>query len=129
MKQHIVNLSKSKIIASTSIEANTDLKEYEVSVNFAGYIGADETYTVYAENDEAAESLAVEMAREDLNIEDIDQVSDDEYVVTISFCDFIGVEEEYTVYADDETEAEDLAREEALSDLTPEIVSEEDEEL
>lgn len=39
---------------SKQIKAS-DMQEYEVLVNFAGYIGADETYTVFADSAENAE--------------------------------------------------------------------------
>lgn len=45
--------------------------EYEVTVNFNGFIGCDETYTVYADSEDEAESSAIEEATADLEIIDI----------------------------------------------------------
>ena len=109
--------------ASTSIKASTETKTYTVSVNFAGYIGADEEYEVDAEDDDEAEILAVEAAMDDLSVTDITQIDDDEWEVTIRFASHVGGEEIYTVNADSENEAESEALEEASSDLSAEIVN------
>lgn len=111
------------------VEANS-LIEYEVSVNFGGYVGADNIYTVYANDEEEAEDLAIEDAKSDLNFLDIVETDDGEWEVTIGFCDFIGVEETYQVYADDENSAFDAAVADAEWDLTAEVIdsAEEDEE-
>ncbi len=106
----------------------SDLNEYSVTVNFAGFIGADEEYTEYAENEEDAISQALEDARDDFSVDDIEDNDDGSYDVTISFAGFIGTEETYTVYADDEDEASDSALEEAYSDLAGEIYSEDEED-
>lgn len=100
-----------------------EYKTYEVNINFAGLIGADEAFTVEAENEDDACNEAIELAKDELTIEDIAQIDDDEWEVTVGFCGFIGVEEIYTVYADSEDEAEVEALTEAEWDLTPEILS------
>lgn len=45
--------------------------EYEVTVNFNGFIGCDETYTVYADSEDEAEELGIDAAIEDLEVIDI----------------------------------------------------------
>lgn len=91
--------------------------EYEVIINFGGFIGADESYTVYADNEEEAENLALAEAEADLSIEDICQISEDEWEVEVGFAEFLGVSNTYTVYADNENKACEAATEEAVSDL------------
>ena len=100
---------------------SSELTDFEVIVNFGGYIGADEPYTVTAKSIEEAEEKAVTFAKEDLTVEDICQNDEDEWVVTIGFCGMIGVENDYEVYADSEEEAELTALQEAEWDLTPEV--------
>lgn len=103
------------------------MKEYEVSVNFAGFVGCDESYTEYADNEEDAIFQAEEDAEGDLTIEGIEQISEDKFEVTISFGGFIGCEETYVVSAYDEDEAEVQALANARDDLSGTVVSEEDE--
>ena len=45
------------------------MKTYTVSVNFGGYIGCDEEYTVDANSEEEAIDLAMDEAMEDLSFE------------------------------------------------------------
>lgn len=45
--------------------------EYEVTVNFNGFIGCDETYTVYADSEDEAEELGIDAAIEDLEVIDV----------------------------------------------------------
>lgn len=49
------------------------MKEYTVTVNFAGFIGCDQEYTVYADSREEAEELALQEATDDLSVEVIDE--------------------------------------------------------
>lgn len=100
----------------------SELIDYEVVVNFGGYIGADETFSVEAEDEDDAIVKAEELARDELSVENIEEVDEDEYEVTIGYCGFVGVEEIYTVTADSEEEAEEAALEEAFCDLSGEIV-------
>ena len=104
------------------IKADSEYQSYEITVNFAGYIGADETYSVVATSREEAEELALEQAAYDLSVEDLNQIDDNEWEASVGFCGYIGVEEEYTVIADDEDEAYDAVMEQARADL--EIVDE-----
>ena len=60
------------------IKASSDLKNYTVCVNFGGYLGLDQLYTVDAEDDEAAEIDAIDLAAEDLSVLDIAQSDEDE---------------------------------------------------
>ena len=45
------------------------MKEYEISVNFAGFVGCDEVYTVYADSEEDAIEQALKEAYDDLSAE------------------------------------------------------------
>lgn len=45
--------------------------EYEVVVNFNGFIGSEQSYTVYADSEEEAESLGIEEATADLEVIEI----------------------------------------------------------
>jgi len=53
---------------------------YEITVNFAGYIGVDEVYTIYAESIDDAIEEAYEAAKSDLTIESFEPLDyeDDE---------------------------------------------------
>lgn len=44
-------------------------KDYKVRVGFGGFIGAEEVYEVYAENEDEAIELARELALEDCSFE------------------------------------------------------------
>ena len=95
-----------------------DFRDYRITINFAGYVGADNTYSVVAETREEAIEEAIEEAADDLTIENIEYIDDGEYEVTIGFCGYIGVEETYVVSADSEEDAENAAIEEAKWDLS-----------
>ena len=102
------------------------MRTYRVNVNFASYIGADEEYFVDAENDDSATVDALELAKEDLTIEDLNQIGDDEWEAEVGFAGYIGATQMYTVYGGTEDEAWDAAIEEGYNDLSAEIVSVED---
>ena len=51
--------------------------EYDVVVNFNGYIGSEETYTVYADSEDDAESEAISEATNDLEVIDIVEVMEE----------------------------------------------------
>lgn len=97
------------------------MKSYTGTVSFAGFIGADETYTTIADSIEDAEEQILEQAKEDLIVEEVEEIDDGEYEVTVNFCTFVGVDEIYKVYADDEDEAADAGLEEASFDLSVEF--------
>lgn len=97
------------------------MKSYTGTVSFAGFIGADETYTTIADSIEDAEEQILEQAREDLVVEEVEEIDDGEYEVTVNFCTFVGADEIYKVYADDEDEAADAGLEEASYDLSVEF--------
>ena len=103
------------------------MKTYKVEVSFAGMIGAEEVYTVDAENDEEAISEALEQARDDLSIDDLTEVDEDEWEGDVGFCGYVGVSESYSVYATSEDEAYDEILEAAFDDLAGEIISVDDE--
>ncbi len=102
--------------------------EYRVSVNFAGYIGADNEYWEIADSEEEAELLAIEEAKDDLDIISVDDNGDGSYTVTVGFCGYVGVEEPIEVVADSEEEAAELVYDEAEWQLTATVVDDFDEE-
>lgn len=52
--------------------------EYRVVINFGGYIGCDNEYFVDAETRDEAIEEALEMARDDLSVEEVEDVDDDD---------------------------------------------------
>lgn len=94
---------------------------YDVRVTFAGIIGSDEIYTVDADSEEDAIAEAELLARDDLSYLEAVEVDEDEWEVTVGFANYVGVEETYTVTAESEEDACDLAIEEAVYDLDYEI--------
>lgn len=101
-------------------------KEYTVQVNFAGFIGSDVDYDVVAETEEAAIAAAIDEATSDLDVVDVEETDEGEYTVTVGYGGFVGVEEQYEVSADDADEACEAAIDEAVWDLTGQIIDEED---
>lgn len=61
-------------------ETQVDDDEWEVSVGFAGFIGVEETYTVYADSEEEAIDAALQEAQDNLSAEVVsyDDSDDDE---------------------------------------------------
>ena len=55
------------------------MKTYTVTVNFAGYIGCDEEYEVYADSIEDAEYRAIQEAISDLCCEVVEESEDEDY--------------------------------------------------
>lgn len=53
------------------------MKTWTVTINFGGFIGCDEDYTVDAETREEAIEEAMEMAMEDIEV--IDVTEEDDY--------------------------------------------------
>lgn len=94
-----------------------ELKNYIVTVGFAGFVGVEEEYEILARDKDDAELDAYEEAASDLSIESVDHIEDDEWEVTINFAGYIGADQTYTVFANDEDEASDSAIEEAEQDL------------
>ena len=94
------------------------MKQYEVTINFCGFIGADENYTVYANNKDEAIEEALDQARDDLSVESTEYTGGDEWIVTVGFCGYVGVSYDYEVYCDDQDDAEMDALDEASYDLT-----------
>ena len=99
------------------------LNLYTVTINFAGYLGADQDYDVYAKDRDSAIEEEREEARMDLSAESIEQISDDEWEVELGFAGLVGVSEFYTVYADSEDDAEDKAKDEAYWDFSAEEIN------
>lgn len=102
-----------------------DLKDYSAIITFAGYVGSEEEFNVFAASEEEASEQALEQARDELSMSDIVQIDDDEWEVTINWAGFIGIEETYTVTADSEEDAIDQAIEEATWDLSVDEINEE----
>ncbi len=100
-----------------------ELDSYDVNVTFCGMVGSDTVYSETAASFDEAVSFAEEEARSDLDAVDICQTDSNEFEVTIQFAGLIGVEETYTVEANDEDEAIDAAIDAAFEDLSFEAVS------
>lgn len=106
----------------------SELFDYEVSVNFASFVGVDEIYSVRAKNEDDAIADALEQAADDLSIDNVEDLGDGDFEVTVNFASFVGADEVYTITADDADEAEIEALQMAKDDLSAEIVSDEDED-
>ena len=91
--------------------------DYSVTISFDGIVGSDKDYTVWAESEDEAAEYARDEAADDLSVLDVANTDDGEYTVTVGFGDYIGVEEDYIVDADDEDEASEAALEAAKDDL------------
>ena len=106
-------------------------RNYEVVVGFCGYIGVEQEYNVYAKSkaDAACEALdnPGSEAEMELSADEITDNGDGTFDVTVSYAGLIGAENTYTVTAEDESEAEMYALEEAKGDL--EILSIDGEEF
>lgn len=48
------------------------MREYEVTINFGGFVGCEKTYSVMADSQEEAEELALQEAMDDLEVTDVD---------------------------------------------------------
>ena len=103
-----------------------DGQDYTVEVGFASMIGVSNEYTVFATSVEEAKTDAIDTACEDLEVINVRDDGDGDYTVTVGFCGFIGVEEEFDVYADSEDEAEDEALEMAKEELEVIAIYDED---
>lgn len=112
-------------IISNLLEDEQEGRYYDVSIGFGGYIGVEEKYNVYAKNRADAVGEALDNpgseAEQDLSVDNIEDNGDGSYTCTVSFAGNIGADNEYTVYADSEEEAEMNAIDEAKSDL--EVIS------
>lgn len=102
-------------------EAEEQEKSYTITIGYAGFIGVEEDYEVYASSKEEAIDYALENAKGDLEVTSIEKDDEDEYIVYVSFATYMGTDQDYYITADDEGEAEELALEEAASSL--EVIS------
>ena len=93
-------------------------QDYEVEVGFGGYVGVSELYSVSGFSREDAEKVALDEACWDLDVVNVKDIGDGEYEVEISPFGCFNCSEVYTVYADDEEEAEEIALDDAKDDLT-----------
>ena len=107
--------------------ADNESKDYTVYINWGGYVvGQEQEYSEYADSIEEAVEFALNDASDDLEVEDIEEVDDGEYRVTVNFAGFIGYETEYEVYADNEEEAEEQALADARDDFEIARIEDED---
>lgn len=98
--------------------------DYRVEVGFAGIIGASEFIEMQARPEVTKEELQ-DMLSEDydsdlmdlLDDSETNYIEDDEWEITLNFNGYIGCDETYTVYADDEESAVYAALEEAVYDF------------
>jgi len=51
---------------------------YRVEIGFGGYLGVSEEYEVDADSREEAEELALQMAMDDLTVENLEEVEEEE---------------------------------------------------
>jgi len=65
----------SDLLSDVDVEETAD-GEYEVTYNFATYIGLDETYSVYADSEEDAIDEAFQEACNDLTVESYEEIFD-----------------------------------------------------
>lgn len=95
--------------------------DYDVVVTFGGYFGASEEITVFAKAGADEETLLQvicdDYKDELLEAEIVDFDGEDGYTVEVNFAGYIGVSEEYEVYADSEEEALDNAIQDACWSL------------
>ena len=54
------------------------MRTYEVEISFCGFIGCTNLYEVEAENEDDAQVLALEMAMDDLVVENVEKVKEEE---------------------------------------------------
>lgn len=104
------------------IKAATGYIDYDVTVSFGGYVGATEDIVVYAKEsatEEDIRDIVIDEFRDELlEGEVVEFDGEDGYTVEVSFAGYVGVSEEYEVYAEDEAEAIQLAIEDAAWSLT-----------
>lgn len=104
------------------VNATSNYADYDVVVSFGGYIGTEEELTVYAKVGPDAEDDIIAAILDDYKYDLLDgeviafDEDDGVYTVEVSFCGYIGVSEEFDVYADSEDDAIEQAIDEA-SDL------------
>ena len=103
--------------AKKEVDASEGYKEYKVTIDFDTYIGSENEYEVFSSSPEAAKQDGIDYATDDLEPIDTTEIDKGEYEVEIQFAGMVGVSEIYTVYADNEEEAEETAIEEARYDL------------
>lgn len=95
----------------------SEIKEYAVLITFCGFIGVEEEYIEYADNEDEAVEAAIEEAKQDLEVRNVVNNGDGTYDVEINFASYVGADNTYVVDAEDETDAELVALEEAYMDL------------
>lgn len=98
------------------------MNDYSVEVIFNGYTSGAMQFDVTADSEEDAVDAAIEEAKDELVVVDMELVDEGEYEVQVQFGGMIGIEETYDVEADSEDGAETAALEEAGWDLEGEVI-------
>ena len=107
------------------VRASSTTGDYEVTVSFAGLSGAEESYTVWADSEDEAIDLAIEEAKDDLEVLEARYTGDETWEVEVGFASLRGVSNNYDVSGDpsEYDEACEAALVEAEWDLEGEIAS------
>lgn len=98
------------------------MNDYSVEVIFNGYTSGPMQFDVTADSEEDAVDAAIEEAKDELVVVDMELVDEDEYEVQVQFGGMVGIEETYDVEANSEDDAETAALEEAGWDLEGEVI-------
>lgn len=109
-----------KVFSAKPINASDAYVDYNVVVTFGGAVGAEEEILVYAkagiDEDELLDVVRDEY-RDELLFAEVVEQDEDLYRVDVNFTGYIGVSEEYELYADDEDGAIEGALNEAIWEL------------
>ena len=111
------SMSENKKTLTKKNPLKEDFESHEVTVGFCGFIGVEETYQIWADSKADIANEAIEEAAGDLTVDEIEDLGDGEYDCHVGWNTFVGVDEVYNVYADDESDAEEQALELAKQDL------------
>lgn len=90
---------------------------YDIEIGFAGMVGVSVLYNVEANNYDEAVDAAIEEAKNELEVTDVEDLGDGEYEVSIIFGGMGASETTYEVSAEDQDEAKEIALDEAEYDL------------
>ena len=112
-----INENKKEDVKMKNSKKESKEKNYTITIGYYGYMEIEKEYEVVATSKDEAIEYALEEAKQDLEVEDIEQEDENTYTVCVSFATYIEAEESFSVNAEDESEAEDLALEEASYEL------------
>lgn len=113
-----------KVFSARPIKAADAYADYDVVVSFGGYLGVEEELTVYAKvGPDAREDIMTAILDDykyDLLEGEVVEFDADYgvYTVEVSFAGYIGVSEEFDIYADSEDEAIEQAIDDATGYIT-----------